>query len=346
MVAIPSQSFSIRVTSDQTVLGGIAAALAPGEWVDFPEGYNPLTGSYDIQWQTRWFYDPIRGEGQYMGKPASGQSKNHQHYIYDEASNTWRTTGQQLFPGTGHAWGYTYDYDTGDMFFQRWNDDHVRWMQHDTESWATTESNPNIVPGYPPVAGLGWHPNLFGVGDSGVVDWSRAAMAWRRADQSWYVISDPWPSGNPMRSRAGGTNVYVPALDTLVMFARRRDGESEAHTLVIRAGSDGALAPHELGAVPPLPVYGAGGDTNIGRPVLDPNDDGAILLLERNNPHRVWRSSDAGSSWSETGYHHPFGSMPKSSWIVTNVDSHGVVWALTSQGSPIESRSRLWRPHD
>ena len=91
-----SNPFAVRVEPlpSDTLLARVTAALAPGDWVEIPEGVNnDQVTTLDIQWQSAAaYYDRIRRELQYMGKPASGQSTVYTHYIYSETTSSWRAT--------------------------------------------------------------------------------------------------------------------------------------------------------------------------------------------------------------------------------------------------------------
>ena len=129
------------VTSS-TSLSEAAASIGPGQSIQFVK--NTLQAPEDIQWQvqTIW-YDSVRGELQYMGKPASSQSLNYSHYVFKESTNAWSTSGQSLFPGTGHVWDVTFDPVNGDYWFRRYNDNVLRWFDRSdgaNGTWKQTVS--------------------------------------------------------------------------------------------------------------------------------------------------------------------------------------------------------------
>jgi hypothetical protein len=309
-----------------------AGMISPGQWVNFTRGINPLTWhQYEISWQTIWHYDAGRKEAQYMGKPQSNLSLRHSHYIYEEATNTYRTTGQSLFQGTGHIWSSAYDPGSGDFFFHRWADNNVRWMKYATESWTTTSSTSLISSGsVAPANGMAYHPNLFGQGEGGLVLCTRSKiLAWRRSNDSWSTIKSL--SGGEANF-AGGSGIYLPGFDAVLI------GTGDGGPLWrLGAGSGGATGtPINLGR-PPRNIAGVGQAT-ASKLIQDPNDDSNLLLLEYNGTQKVWTSTDGGDNWTEESYQHGF-DFGSAEFIVTPVTPYGVCWAITSHFG-----SRLWKP--
>lgn len=363
MVTVASNPFPIVVRADgPTVLATAAASLGPGEWIDFPEGLNPLARALDIQWNTvTMYYDPLRRELQYMGKPASGQSLEHRHYIYDEATNTWRTTGRALFPGTGHIWSHAFDPVTGNYYFHRWTDDFVWIMDRSVEAgagetnapWRQTrrQSEPDLGGSNAgPVAALCWHPSLFGADRPGLIDYGKFRLfAWDPASDTWHVMAR-YGTGSPFWAHAGGQGVYVPALDRAVLGTGKDQGYGRPLIAVdAEAGleEDGIAAGviRSLGD-PPRMVSGTGGTTISARFLPHPSDPRKLVMLETYGESAVWVSEDGGATWAQSSDPHPFNGMPADSrgmWTCGAIPAHGVVWAMTSRGDG-DGSSRLWRP--
>lgn len=349
-----SNTFSITVQAS-SVLAQSAASLSSGQSAAF--GYNPLGLQYDIQWMTVcMYYDAVRKELQYMGKPASSQSTNHRHYIYDEITNTWRTTGQTLFPGTGHIWSATFDHDEGNYYFHRYADNYVYYMRRSVEAgagsanspWTQTATGTNLSPGgNAPVAAVAYHPNLYGAGLGGLVDWSVFhILHWRESSNTWTsygALSSLFPSLN-LDGSSGGGGCYLPGLDVVLLGAKNN---TNSRIISVAAGSSGTPGTPTLLGSPPIPIEGVGGGGNGGKMLVDPSNSGYALILETISPYRYWRSTNGGSSWSLVG-NHPFTSanLPSEStnmWTCGAVPAHGIVWGLSSNGNA-NGGSRIWKP--
>ncbi|MEM9188681.1 MAG: hypothetical protein AAGF12_05870 [Myxococcota bacterium] len=359
-----SSPFSIRISSPTaaTALSMAAGGLAPGEWTDFEEGKNTVSRSLDIQWNTvTMYYDEARRELQYMGKPASSQSRDHRHYIYDEASNRWRTTGHSLFPGTGHIWSTAFDPINGNYYFHRWTDDFVWIMDRAVEAgrgeaadpWRRTSSQTDPELGGSnagPVCALCWHPNLFGAGRPGLVNYGQLRLfAWNPAIDRWSLM-DRYGSGSPYWAHRAGQGVFLPSSNQAILGTGRDNGQAMP-LIWVDAGAGEVTSAISAGAVgiagePPLTVRGTGGTTNSARFLLHPNDPTRLLMLETFGSSRVWVSADAGASWDLQNYTHPFNNLPADSrgmWTCGSVPPYGVIWAMTSRGNG-DGASRLWKP--
>jgi hypothetical protein len=332
-----------------SALSDAAAALAPGESALFPQGLNTIENNrLNIQWQTvAFYYDSIRKEAQYMGKPASGQSTNHAHFIYDEATSQWRTTGQTLFPGTGHIWTCTFDPGTGDYFFCKSGETYVRHMFREHESWGATRPDANLLKylGMTTHGAMCWHPNLFGQGQAGIVFLGIAYMSgWRASDNTWHLIK-AFSSGTDTWALSGGQGCYLPNMDAAVVTAV----SSSAHPLLkVGAGSNGSVTRTitNLGNTP-LRIHGGGGTTNCGKMLNDPNDPNRLLIIERCGTDRVWTSEDGGDNWTLAAFKHPIeaafentGSSSYKEWTAGTVAPYDVIWGLNSH-IPL---SVLWKP--
>lgn len=342
-----------------TQLAAAAAALSPGEGVSTVDGslFAELSNSdqastLDVQWQTvSLFHDPIHRELQYMGKPASGQSLEHRHYIFDEATNVWRTTGTGLFPGTGHIWTASFDSVAGDYYFHRWSDDDIRVMTRATEGWS--ETAPSLSPlqlggsNAGPACALAWHPNLFGPDDGGLVSYGQfRILAWRKATNTWSELAS-YSDGSPYHAHQGGQGVYLPGFDRVVMGTGNEDG---APLVGVAAGSGGVPGSVSNLGAPPIGVFGGGGDSNHGMFVVHPADSSRLLMLEDLGEHRVWSSLDGGETWTLASYNHPFHSLLSNiddgQWTIGSIPLYRVVIALTSGHGGGGPQVALWRPND
>jgi hypothetical protein len=324
----------------------VASNLSAGQSVDFVSGRNPLTvHNPEISWQNvAVFYDPTRREIQYAGKPQSGKSLDFSHYIFDEASNLWRTTGQNLFPGNGHIWVAAFDPETGDYFFHRQSESSIRWMRRSGETWFSTSSQQGLLgQSNNTITALVYHPNLFGSGDGGLIAQSpNNIFAWRRTSNSWSTLA----SGSYGK---GGQGIYLPWNDTALFGGGDFNGFKGAFYR-ISAGAAGSPSKSiaDLGVNTPITVGSAGGSTAIGKIVIDPVRANRLLLLETFGSERVWASANNGDSWQSTGIRHPFANLAGygyNGYTANSIPEYGVVFGLTSNTSLEKATFRLWKPN-
>jgi hypothetical protein len=337
---------------DVSSLASVADALGAGQSSAFTA--NTLQHPQDIQWQTQTiFYDESRRELQYMGKPATSQSSNYSHYIYSADNNTWRTSGKSLFPGTGHIWNMTFDLENGDYWFRKYNENRLRYFDRSSNAWKTTgdQNSPGLNDGNTNLAAMGWHPNLFGAGQSGIFLWSPYRFfAYNINTQKFTVLSpNNFSSSSPFWNRGPGQALYLPGSDQLICFAQRANGHQ---AILVNAGAGNASdalgeGKIQLTGEPPIQVYGGGGTSNHGHVVNHPNNPNRLLLLDEHGSSRVWESNNAGQSWSQKGYRHPFQEMRNASageYTVGTIAPHGVIVGMTSDYDGGELI--LWKPGD
>lgn len=341
----------------ETVLEQFAASLAPGDSDLFDASNNggptiAFVRRQDIQQQTSTlYYAPNRKEWQLMGKAAQSQSGNHTHYLYDEVANTFVNTTDQEFNGiVGHLWCHAFDPDTGDYYFIQVNQKTIwRFVRADwdgvTPNWVESSNGGDTLfsqntSGH---GGMGWHPNLFGSGQGGVVvRASRWAAAWKKSDDSWQAASSNYdPSDANALHSNGGQGIYFPNLDAVIVGTG--DDEGNGNPLQrFNAGSGGSptTSPVTL-ADTPVEVRGKSGSSNYAHLVLDPANPAHMLLLERLSPYRVWRSTDYGVSWGSSVGNHPC------DWEhFTCGSAHGIVWFLSSGVNPAPNNGSLvWKPN-
>ncbi len=325
-----------------------AASLAPGASdLNIEELRNTVATSasqrYDISWcSVLSFYDANRKEIQYMGKSQSSQNGRYVHYVYSEASESWRTTGTNLGSGTGHIYSCGFDPDNGDYFFLDWGANYVRRFNRASNSWSNTATNGNLPGGQDWTAGMVYHPNLFGARDGGLIfcpTGSSSAQVWRRSTNSWSTLNGV-SAQNGLNNGAQG--IYIPGLDAAMIAG------FSGNVYRINAGSGGAIGSVENLGDQGTPNIGwtSGPSSGAGKAVVDPNNSSRVLVLEFGGNSRVWASNNAGDSWSQVGAH-PFGSMNGANNNISylSIPDYGVIVGLTSTISTSAPWSRvgMWK---
>ncbi|MEX2123351.1 MAG: hypothetical protein WD795_05630 [Woeseia sp.] len=335
-------------------LAEAAQALTHGQSTHFTK--NNLQRENDIQWQvqTVWF-DPSRHEIQYMGKPASSQSRDYSHYIYDETSDRWSTSGMNLFPGTGHIWNVTFDPTNGDYWFRRYDDNALRWFDRSDGTngrWKQTaeQTSPALNSGNTNFAAMGWHPNLFGPGKPGIFIWAVFRFfAYNLATQEFSVLNpNNFSSSSPFWNRSTGQALFLPGTDQLICFAQNEGNGHPAILVDAGAGNSSDIITDGFvttTSAPPIQVYGGGGDSNHGHVVNHPNNANRLLLLEEHGTSRVWESADYGATWNLQAYRHPFQAMNNWSageFTVGTISQYGIVVGIASNSEGGENV--IWKP--
>jgi hypothetical protein len=326
-------------------LSQAAGALSPGQSVDFVAGRNPLTRhNPEISWQEiTLYYDAKRKEAQYMGKPQSGVSLDYSHYIFDEARNSWRTTGQNLFPGLGHVWVSTWDPDSGDYFFHRYGENGLRWFRRQTEAWTETKSQPGFLGrSMNTINGMAYSPELFGAGDGGIVCQSiDDVWAWRRANDSWTHLASGAYGKN-------GTGLYMPGPGIAVIGSGTfQDQPGDLYLVKNGSSVPGSGLITNVGR-PPIIIGGAGGGSGRGKLLVDPANPERLLILEYLGSSRVWSSVDYGRNWKQEDFEHPFNDLTGASFngfTAAAISPYKVIWGLSSSTNPEGNTSRLWKPN-
>lgn len=354
---------SITVAAS-TVLAQQASTMTAGEIRNLSSVTGGLgstsfwTDQYQIQQLTsNFYYDSVNREFQVMGKPASGQSTSWGHYVYDEVQNTWtRTTNRVFQSGTtsGHCWNHAFDPATGDYYFivsasnlmNRW----VRssWVANGKgtyDAWVTTStaSGSILSTSYSGWGGIGWHPNLFGSGDGGVVVRGGANRAgWRKSTDSWQFINNVGGT-NLAAHDGGGRGLYYSDTDKLILGTGATNtaaGPMESFD----AGSGGSIdtTPTTLG-VPPVQICGAASGQAYGHIMKHPDGSDRLLLLHRNG--NLYVSTNRAVSWSSSGTH-PLNGVLGDSWVACALPDHNAcVWGISSGTGGAAAGTYLWKPN-
>ncbi len=331
-----------------------AASLAPGQSVQFTP--NTFQRPEDVQWQlqTIW-YDEQRGELQYMGKPASSQSRDHSHYLYNEDNDIWTDVGV-VVTGSGHIWSATFDPEEGDYYFVRYLSDTLRRFRRrngaSLSSWEELARNSGLDAGNIGQPILGWHPSLFGPGRPGLyAHCTFYGDCYDPETNTWSRIAT-WSNNTPYKpgtnGKAGGQAVYLPGSDRLAVWGQLQGYSGEVIWVEAGAGlqSDALASGHlGFGGETPIAISAAGGSANHGHIVPHPDNPDQLLLLEEHGSSRVWDSLDDGDTWMLKNYTHPFEQMRNWSageYTVGVVARYGVVIGMTSDSDGGETV--LWKP--
>jgi hypothetical protein len=328
-----------------------ALALAPGQStadIDGTNGSSGLTAEAlgTVQWVNRFFYDHERKRAIVHGKYASGQGSpagGRATMVYDAAANTWDSSAVFHFNGVAHI-GHVYESITYDPKEQRLYGGSytssaapIYYWTHGTpyDQWGTTAVTPWPLNSNSVQPVLGWHPNLFGPGDGGLVvirlvsGTTMQLVTWRRRTDTWTanLVQSTAPS-------AHGAMTYCRHLDAL--FATHANG----NTYRINAGADGLAATPIQIANPPILCRHMGGGDNYGILIDDPSGRGGPYILEKGGNSQVWKY--VGTTWTEIAGH-PFqpASTSDTDWCVASCYPLGVFMCRRDTATPTQL---LWRP--
>jgi hypothetical protein len=360
-----------RSTFSTSSLKTAADNLSAGQWSLEPIAGNPDNTEWDISWQnTTAYWDDMRREIQYMGKPqAPGGLYRSAHFIYSEQSDNWRTTKDPVAYGKyGHVWGKCFDdvYDIGRYYYieqdaqstgtgpedvsktLRYMDRVVEAGQGSTNTpWTTLPEAPYTVNGTNVQSSLGFHPNLFGPGNPGIVVTSKGGggVSHHNIKEGTWTKVFGW--FDP--PYYGGNAVYDPINDVLI--CPEGSEELKGRCRVWPAGSGGTTNYTDYTNGPPIAVRGT--TAAHGKSLLHPVSQ-KPMILEASGSERVWTTSDGGQTWDLESYTHPFWTQgiaqnwataaDNGSYTVCSIPRYGVVMALYSEPGNATGHSILWRP--
>jgi len=338
-------------------LSNAVAGLKEGHWVAFM-GPPKAVGNYGISWQgTTAFWDAKHNEFQFMAKMQGGVPP--QHWIYSEATHTWRSTLKKGPREPGHLWCRSFDPTTGDYYYmtaqQKIN--YVRIMQRAVEAGQGVKNNPWKTTSKPEFKlrtshdeEIGYHPNLFGPGDGGLIFFGASRLsAWRKKTDTWEIVISKYRKGD-YRTYNAGCGKYLPGYDRLVLGGRGK------RFLLFNAGKDGELNA-ERPRVEKAPIMVLGSTSGYlkkglwGKLIVHPSNDKCLIILGPMPDYKVWTNvtGGTGEGWVEEKYTHPFTTknIPMTggdwgAWTCGSVSTHGVVWGLAYDGKV--SKSVLWKP--
>ena len=349
--------------SAPTKLSEAVAPLKAGQWVAF-EGPPKAIGYYGISWQAATaFGDAQNREFHFMAKMQGGGAAS--HWIYAETTHTWRSTMENLSISLkghalpGHIWCRSFDPTTGDYYYMdaTMSSNFVRYMRRSVEAgqgsknspWTTT-SKPEFTARFGHHEEIGYHPNLFGPGDGGLVLCGGSRLSvWRKKTDTWEILMDKCLGD--YRMQAGGGQ-YLPGFDRLIL------GGYGKKFMLVDAGKDGKVAT-EKPKIEEAPIRVFGGTSGHlknepwGKLIVHPNDDKRLMILGPMPDYKVWTNAKGGTAegWVEEAYTHPFTTenVPMTggdwgAWTCGTVSTRGVLWAMAYDGKT--SKSILWKPNN
>lgn len=332
-------------------LATAAAALVPGSGASSYAAFNPSTLSVLVSadildWCVRWHWDALNLRAWLMCKRAGTTGVPHKLFRYEASTDTFTKPYDAILTeggasGSGHGYdNAALDPATGDFYFVPLSAENVlKWTG---SSWVVATGNVTGGTGQASTArNITWHPNLYGVGDGGLVTArsSSVVRAWRKSTGS----SGPWASigSMPYTSVADTQGVYCTALDQAILSC----GVTGLACLRVLSGP--TVVRNVADFPVPCTANADQGDTNMSRLVQTPS--GSVGILESSDAARVWRLNTSTFAWELQSFTHPMRTTSNttslSSWPTMFVSTYGVYWALREQnGGNSNPSSILWRP--
>ena len=207
--------------------------------------------------------------------------------------------------------------------------------------------------------GLGWHPNCFGAGQGGVIVRGQGInAAYRPSDDTWHLINtitDPDLTG----LTNGGASIYFDDDDTILIGTGHFDIGQPAYMMKFNAGANGNVDTNPVkinqqyqdpasSTIPPF-IIGHAASTNYGHIMKDPLDSTNLVIMERDDPWRYWRSTNKGESWSLAGNHPAhspnmvqYGSDTIAYFVPISI--YGAIWVVHAYGNGGIGESFIWKP--
>lgn len=304
------------------------------------------------EWQAHGHFDALNGIVHVMGKPqAADESWAHRYYTL--STNSWTNGGDGMWNNFGHIYGnIAIDPLTGDFFCVRGgmnqdpgtydNPKRVRWWKKSTNSWGT-----NLAPVSQDIYASGladngngvvFHPNLYGVGDGGlIISTQFRTLYWRKSTDA---VDNDGSQSTDQYGAQYGVGVYWPELDAAIL------GGAGGNSL-LKVVSNGTSTPTstDLGA----PIIPTSSETRLsgsdhGSLHVHPGDPTRLILVEHTGSK--WYTTTNGSTWTRqdtTHGGHPFSSSTP--FTVVSLPELGCLWALGYNGAGNAPTSVLWKPN-
>lgn len=332
---IPSQAGG---GGGDSLLAQACAALSSGQSATFAAIAQSNFNADDVAWQTAFYHDDLHDLLHLMAK-RQNDDEAWGHQVCDIATTTWGQLSSGMWDNAGHVYGNSaIDFATGD-FFQSRNcingtdaPRRVRWWKYSLQDWSSLapvsqdiyDGAMNDTPN-----GLVWHPNLYGVGDGGLIWGDQVSFHyWRKSTDAVSRRA----IGTDEYGTKEGAAVYWPAQDCALI------GGSTPGGSLARIDPNGGGAPilTDLGA-PVIRVQGAShlAGPGFGSLHVHPGNPNKVLIVETAGSN-VYESTD-GENWTQIT-DHPFTIEPR---VVCSLrGSLGCMLEIGASGTT----PRLWRP--
>lgn len=335
-------------SSGGSALANAANALSAGQSANFSGGSPTWAhGSTSLEWvSVTMYYDAVRKQAQVASQVHSAVGTDPEHYVFSESTNTWGTKTSGSIPNfANHMWNTTFDWTRGEYYF---NDAYgnTPWRYIPGTGWAQIASGPWASGTGDTPAGFGWHPNLFGAGDGGiVVVVYRTSYAWRRQTNTWTAALQ---TTQPYAGYNGGCGAYDASTDRVLVGTGNGSSGGARRLVRVAAGSGGTVGAVTGLTTQPIEITASGAGSNVGKMMAHPYTAGKLIILA-SNASTVWTSTDTGSTWTTAGTH-PFapgwaGGGDPTQWTCGAIPrdgsgNYGVIWGLSPSG-----QSMLWKPN-
>ena len=355
-------------TTCKPVYGTLApacAALSSGQSAAFAAGQQSAFTQGDLEWQSNFYHDATRGLVHLMGKTANLDTQ-WKHQIYNVATGKWAVESNSIvvsgssLNNKGHIYGnMTMDFASGDVYLSKGGmngsggDAHskrlARWDVANG-NWIYAPASQDIYSGAleSHMNGVGWHPNLYGSGDGGlIVDDTERTMFWRKSSDAVDQIAHTSAGYGNLY----GEGVYWDAHDVVIIGCGQPSGVSPQLAMVAANSSAGGQPVITVLGGPPLSEVG--GDTRVGGSSLGSlhvhpdNPSKLILIGTTNSSYYTATLSGSTLTWSSNLGTHPFTADTSSTGYARVTCSLrgnlGCLWGIATDANGGQY-SELWKP--
>jgi hypothetical protein len=299
-----------------SALSDAAAALQPGEWVEFQTngyGENLLSACNNIntilEWSNKATWNPVDNEVHFVGQ---GHVTCAKHIRFQESTNSWTTIASPDGIGTfGHGYEHSAVNPTnGDFFYRNYNSDRIEKFSISSENWS---SLPNIGTSTQVAGAIAYFPEagglLFVDGDYGIYFYSSASNSWSVVANTTLTVDSSKPTLD-MDSYHNFAS-YNPS-DRAVYFGGGNGSQFVYKFDENRNVSQIASSPASIGI-------------NRGLTVPDPSSGTQLLF---SNSGSLYEYDSTTNSWSGAGSH-PVMSYARDWRVAVPISSYGVIMFLT-----------------
>lgn len=342
-----------------TALANAIAALTAGQSAAFAldPSFN-IGGNWFTNTIPRWFWG--QHKAYFLGK-TGGAGGAWRLITYDEASNTFAfpfnaagtlgTTGADSDFARSNV---ALDFDGDGLYVLPYLAEQVTRWNVGTAAWVANAGT------YVPTAaggpfGIGWHPNLFGTADGGLVLLTdTTAYVWRKSTDTWTTLSPALSAMTtlPPSATSNQIAVYAPALNKVIVSHGRR-GVYSPLNIPFWVVSPGTPPTIEYGGNMPTIVSSYPGTTSLisNRSMMLPTPAGTVAIFECTNavnPQRVWRLNPVSMLFELQAFEHPFRytDAVREYTVPMFIPDYNAYWRLspTATNNPGPPHSLIWKP--